>query len=214
MSVKNYEGFKKIQEVRRAKKCPVLNFKPIRESETYTDMIGMGWIEVLADNPAGILAKASDEERNFKDRLGNIAFFHPHFVGSRLTSRATRSAGEGYPHFNIKHDGGVRVVEGLNLTAEFPRLNTDLKRSCMTVEDYLYKMAFLIKYTIKEQGFPITNDELYSEESYKDLIQRKMRENPSDLKSIDIPPSIKQTDAGKGASMLKRFGAFGQSNEE
>ena len=214
MSVKNYEGFKKIQEVRRAKKCPVLNFKPIRESETYTDMIGMGWIEVLADNPAGILAKASDEERNFKDRLGNIAFFHPHFVGSRLTSRATRSAGEGYPHFNIKHDGGVRVVEGLNLTAEFPRLNTDLKRSCMTVEDYLYKMAFLIKYTIKEQGFPITNDELYSEESYKDLIQRKMRENPSDLKSIDIPPSIKQTDAGKGASMLKRFGAFGQNNEE
>jgi len=214
MSVKNYEGFKKIQEVRRAKKCPVLNFKPIRESETYTDMIGMGWIEVLADNPAGILAKASDEERNFKDRLGNIAFFHPYFKGSRLTSRATRSAGEGYPHFNIKHDGGVRVVEGLNLTAEFPRLNTDLRRSCMTVEDYLYKMAFLIKYTIKEQGFPITNDELYSEESYKDLIQRKMRENPSDIKHIDIPPSIKQTDAGKGASMLKRFGAFGQNNEE
>jgi hypothetical protein len=213
MSVKNYEGFKKIQEIRRAKKCPVLNFKPIRESETYTDMIGMGWIEVLADNPAGILAKATDEERNFKDRLGNIAFYHPYFKGSRLTSRATRSAGEGYPHFNIKHDGGVRVVEGLNLTAEFPRLNTDLRRSCMTVEDYLYKMAFLIKYTIKQQGFPITDDELYSEESYKDLIERKMRENPSDLKSIDIPPSIKQTSAGKGAAMLKRFGAFGQNEE-
>ena len=61
MKVKNYKNFIKLQEVRREKKCPVLSFKPIRESETYQDMIGMGWIEVLADNPAGILAYASEE---------------------------------------------------------------------------------------------------------------------------------------------------------
>ena len=210
MSIKKYDSFKKIEEVRKTKKCPVHSFKPIRESETYTDMIGMGWIEVLADNPAGILAKATEEERNFKDRLGNIAFYHPSFKGMRLTSRASRSAGEGYPHFNIKHDGGVRVVEGANLTAEFPRLTTDLRRTCMTVEDYIYKMAFLIKYTIREQGFPVTDDELYNTESYKDLIRRKMKENPSVVKNIDIPPSLKTEDLGKGSSMLKRFGAFGK----
>lgn len=235
MSIKNYEGFKKIQEVRKAKQCPVLSFKPIRESETYTDMIGMGWIEVLADNPAGILAKATEEERNFKDRLGNIAFYHPAFEGSRLTSRASRSAGEGYPHFNIKHDGAVRVVEGPNLTAEFPRLNTDLRRKCMTIQDYLYKMSFLLKYVIKESGFPVTDAELYSEESYKDLMERKFTENPSVVghfkditateeeggvsssgfgsakkvtKILTLPPSLKKTDAGKGAAMMKRFGAF------
>lgn len=235
MSIKNYEGFKKIQEVRKAKQCPVLSFKPIRESETYTDMIGMGWIEVLADNPAGILAKATEEERNFKDRLGNIAFYHPIFQGSRLTSRASRSAGEGYPHFNIKHDGAVRVGEGPNLTAEFPRLNTDLRRKCMTIQDYLYKMSFLLKYVIKESGFPVTDAELYSEESYKDLMERKFTENPSVVghfkditateeeggvsssgfgsakkvtKILTLPPSLKKTDAGKGAAMMKRFGAF------
>jgi hypothetical protein len=235
MSIKNYEGFKKIQEVRKDKQCPVLSFKPIRESETYTDMIGMGWIEVLADNPAGILAKATEEERNFKDRLGNIAFYHPIFKGSRLTRRASRSAGEGYPHFNIKHDGAVRVVEGPNLTAEFPRLNTDLRRKCMTIQDYLYKMSFLLKYVIKESGFPVTDEELYSEESYKDLMERKFTENPSvvghfkDIKATEevggvsssgfgsakkvtkqltLPPSLKKTDAGKGAAMMKRFGAF------
>jgi hypothetical protein len=240
MSIKNYEGFKKIQEVRKSKKCPVLSFKPVRESETYTDMIGMGWIEVLADNPAGILAKATEEERNFKDRLGNIAFYHPIFQGSRLTSRASRSAGEGYPHFNIKHDGAVRVVEGPNLTAEFPRLNTDLRRTCMTIEDYIYKMSFLIKYAIKESGFPITDGELYSDESYKSLMERKFNENPSVVghfkditatkeeggvsssnfgsaekvnKVITLPPSLKRTDAGKGASMMKRFGAFNRPNE-
>ena len=241
MSIKNYEGFKKIQEIRRDKKCPVLNFKPIRESETYTDMIGMGWIEVLADNPAGILAKASDEERNFKDRLGNIAFYHPYFKGSRLTSRASRSAGEGYPHFNIKHDGAVRVVEGLNLTAEFPRLNTDLRRTCMTIEDYLYKMSFLIKYVIKESGFPVSDSELYSEESYKDLMQRKIDADPSVVKHfkdinateetggvstsnfgsankttkiISLPPSLKTTDYGRAVSALKRFGAFDDEDDD
>lgn len=210
MSIKNYKNFKTIQEVRRPKKCPVVNFKPIRDSETYQDMMGMGFIEVLADNPLGILAKASEEERNFKDRLGNIAFYHPSFKGSRLTSRASRSAGEGYPHFNIKHDGGVRVVEGPNLTAELPRLNTDLRRVCMTVEDYLYKMSFLIKYTVKHQGFPITTDELYSDESYKDLIQRKMEDNPRVMKNIDIPPSLTSTDTGKGTAILKRFNFGGQ----
>jgi hypothetical protein len=241
MSIKNYEGFKKIQEVRTKKKCPVLNFKPIRESETYTDMIGMGWIEVLADNPAGILAKATEEERNFKDRLGNIAFYHPIFEGSRLTSRSSRSAGIGYPHFNIKHDGAVRVVEGPNLTAEFPRLNSDLTRACMTIEDYLYKMSFLLKYAIKESGFPISDGELYSDESYKDLMQRKIEADPSVVKHfkditateetggvsssnfgsankvnkiISLPPSLKQTDLGRGTAMLKRFGVFDDDDDD
>jgi hypothetical protein len=238
MKVKNYKNFIKLQEVRRPKKCPVLSFKPIRESETYTDMIGMGWIEVLADNPAGILAFATEEERSHKDRMGNIAFYHPVFKGLRLTRRATGNAPEGYPHFNIKHDGGVRVVEGVGNTAEFPRLNTDLTRTCMTVEDYLYKMSFLIKYAIRQQGFPVSNEELYSNESYKDLIKRKMDEDPSVIrhfkdvelpsdpregslssspkvyKQVSLPPSLKGSDVAKGASMLKRFGGFGTDDNE
>lgn len=234
MSIKKYDNFRKIQEVRREKKCPVLSFKPIRESETYTDMIGMGWIEVLADNPKGIISFATEEERSHKDRMGNIAFYHPVFKGSRLTNRATRNAEEGYPHFNIKHDGGVRVVEGFGNTAELPRLNTDLRRTCMTVEDYLYKMSFLIKYGIREQGFPVTNEELYSNETYKDLIRRKMKEDPSVVKHfknvdlpkdpreprmagsekehriVTLPPSLKEDDLGKGVDLLKRFGLFGE----
>ena len=238
MKVKNYKNFRKLQEIRRQKKCPVLSFKPIRESETYQDMIGMGWIEVLADNPAGILAYASEEERSHKDRMGNIAFYHPVFKGTRLTRRATGNAPDGYPHFNIKHDGGVRVVEGIGNTAEFPRLNTDLTRTCMTIEDYLYKMSFLIKYAIREQGFPISVEELYNNESYKDIIKRKMDENPSVIKyfkdvevpsdpregslssspkihkQVSLPPSLKNSDLGKSASMLKRFGVFGNPEDE
>jgi len=238
MNVKNYKNFRTLQEVRRPKKCPVLSFKPIRDSETYQDMIGMGWIEVIADNPAGILAMATDEERSHRDRMGNIAFYHPVFKGSRLTRRASGNAPEGYPHFNIKHDGAVRVNEGPNNSAEFPRLNTDLTRTCMTVEDYIYKMSFLIKYAIREQGFPVTNEELYSSETYKNLIQRKIAEDPtltrhfkdaevpSDprvsklsssptvVKQVSLPPSLKETDLGKGADTLKSFGLFDDDDDQ
>ena len=217
MKVKNYTNFRKIQEVRRDKKCPVLSFKPVRESETYKDMIGMGWIEVLADNPRGVTSWATEEERSHKDRMGNMAFYHPVFKGSRLTRRATSNAPEGYPHFNIKHDGGVRVVEGKENSAELPRLTT---------------------YGMREQGFPISNEELYSEESYKDLVKRKMDEDPSVIKyfkdvevpsdpretsiagsekifkNVSLPPSLKGSDLGKGASMLKRFGGFGSDDND
>jgi hypothetical protein len=237
MKVKNYKSFRTLQEVRRPKKCPVLSFKPVRDSETYQDMIGMGWIEVIADNPAGILAMATDEERSHRDRMGNLSFYHPVFKGMRLTRRASGNAPEGYPHFNIKHDGAVRVNEGPNNSAEFPRLNTDLTRSCMTIEDYIYKMSFLIKYAIRQQGFPVTDTELYSSETYKELIQRKMKDDPTVIKhfkdaeipsdprvgklsssptivkQVSLPPSLKDSDLGQGSSILKGFGLFGGEEE-
>jgi hypothetical protein len=203
--MKKYQDFKKVQEVRTRKKCPVLSFKPIRDSEIFTDMIGMGFVEALPDKPAGIETEGPSEQRNFKDRLGNIAFFHPEFESHNKP---------GYPQYNIMHNGSIRVVTGPSKSSEFPRLSTDLKRTCMTVEDYLYKMNFLVKYLVRYQGFPINDSELYNEESYKDLIDRKMKLDPSVVKNIKIlPPSLSKTDLGKGASALKRFGAFGDDED-
>ena len=196
--MKNYKNFQKIQEVRRPKKCPVLSFKPIRDSETYKDMIAMGFIESLPEKPLGIETEGPPTERHFKDRLGNIAFFHKKFESNK----------QGYPQYNIQHNGSIRVVTGPSKSSEFPRLNTDLRRTCMTSEDYLFKMGFLIKYLVRGQGFPITEEELYSDISYKDLIRKKMEENPEVVKKIEIPPSLKGEDLGKGANILKRFGGF------
>jgi len=210
MQIKNYTNFRKIQEVRRPKKCPIVSFVPIVESETYQDMIGMGFVEVTKDSHSDELVTIRrGDEKSFKDRLGNFGFYHPIFKGSRLTSRATRNQIEGYPYFNIKHSGSVRVCEGPNNSAEFPHLSDDLRKACMTIEDYLYKISFLIKYTLKFQGFPMTNEELYSSESYKDLVLRKMSDNPRVIKNIIIPPSIAKTDVAIGSSVLKRFN-FGE----
>jgi hypothetical protein len=198
MSIKNYPEFKKIQEVRRTKKCPVLSFKPIRESETYKDMVGMGWTEMIAENPIGIETQGTEEQRYFKDRLGNIAFKH----------ESMKSPKPGYPQYNIMHNGSIRVVVGPSKSSEFPRLNTDLRRACMTPEDYLFKMGFLIKYILKQEGLPMTDEELLGEENYKDLVLRKLKENPEIVMNIKTPPSIKDVTIVKGANILKRFGGL------
>lgn len=197
--MKKYEDFRALKEVRRPKKCPVLNFKPIRESETYSDMLAMGFVERLADNPEGIEVAGTEEQRYFKDRLGNIAFFHP-----KLASKPN------YPYYNIMHNGSIKVWIGSSKSAEYAGLSTDLRRACMTSEDYLFKMGFLIKLLIQKEGFPVSDQDLMNDESYKDLIRRKMEEDPSSVQKITIPPSLKGEDLGKGASLLKRFGGFGE----
>ena len=201
--MKKYQEFRTIREARRPKKCPVLNFKPIRESEVYKDMIAMGFVERLADNPEGIEIAGTEEQRYFKDRLGNIAFFHP-----SLASKPN------YPYYNIMHNGSIRVWIGSSKSSEYAGLSTDLRRSCMTVEDYLFKMGFLIKLLAQRQGFPIKDAELMNNESYKDLIRRKMEEDPSVVGKLEVlPPSLKQEDLGKGAGMLKNFGVFGDDED-
>lgn len=211
MSIKNYKNFMSIEEVRRPKKCPVLDFSPLVDSEVYKDMVGMGFMEVVKDTHSDeIITKRMSEERSFKDRLGNIGFYHPSFKGARLTSRASRNQKNGYPYFNIKFDGGLRVVEGPNNSAAFPHLTNDLLKECMTLDDYIYKMSFLVKYTIRHQGFPITHEELYSNESYKDIILRKLEENPKYSEGITLPPSLKDEDIAGGVSLLKRSGIFGK----
>jgi hypothetical protein len=210
MNIKNYKNFKSVDEVRRSKKCPILDFSPLVDSVVYKDMVGMGFREVVKETHADeITTRRMSGERSFKDRLGNMGFYHKSFKGARLTSRASRNQKEGYPYFNIKFDGSIRVVEGYNNSAEFPRLTTDLKKECMTLDDYIFKMSFLIKYTIKYEGFPMTDEELYGTEPYISIIERKMKENPTVVKNITIPPSIKDTPLAKGAELLRRFN-FGE----
>ena len=215
--MKNYKNFQSLKEVRRPKKCPILSFKPLRQSEVYQDMIAMGFVERLEQNPAGIEGTGTEEQRYFKDRLGNLGFFHP-----KLST--PYQAQQQLPYYNIQHDGAITIcrtpsssdpvfVPGQGaikkVKGEFPHLVTNLNKRCMTFEDYYYKMGFLIKLLIQRLGFPISDVELRSDESYKDLIRRKLEEDPSVAgKLTTVPPSLQQEDLGKGTSMLKKFGLF------
>jgi hypothetical protein len=54
----------------------------------------------------------------------------------------------------------------------------------------------------------MSEEELLGNENYKDVVRRKMEENPEIVKNFEIPPSLKGEDLGKGANILKRFGGF------
>lgn len=200
MSIDNYSKSKSIYERRTAKKCPILSFKPIRESEVYKDMIDMGFTEVILENPIGIQTIGTQEERYFKDRLGNIAFFHKDLEGYK----------KGFPYYNIKHNGSIKVCTGPSKSMEFPYMNDDIRVACMTIDDYLFKMGFLIKYLIKRQGFPVSNEELNDKnETYDELIKRNIEKEPELVKKIKLPQSVlKKSKISRAATLIKRFGGF------
>ena len=204
MTLHKYNKFKKITEVRTPKRCPVVDFHYIRVSPVYKDMISMGFEEVLAANPQGIETSGNTEQRNYKDRVGNIAFYHPDL-----------STKPGYPHYNIKHDGGVKIVKGSSKSDpyEFPYLITDLSNRCMKFEDYFMKMGFLMKFYCQRMGLPISDDELYDiNESYVDLITRKLATDAGLVNKINLPLSIEKTMAGAGYGIIKRGGAFNDAD--
>ena len=222
MNIKNYPDFKKnneekVNEVRTQKKCQMPDFEAVITSDTYNDMMAMGFVEVTKDTHGEVIVtkRATGGIRGFKDSLGNIGFYHPELAkGNRKP---------GYPYYNIKFDNVpknspdsglsfliIKVNTGPSKSHPYPKQNIEHKdKSCINAEDYLQLMGFLIKVLIKKQGFPITERELSDTESYKDVIRRKMTEDPSVVKKIEIPPSLKKEELGKGASALKEFGAFG-----
>lgn len=89
---------------------------------------------------------------------------------------------------------------------------SERKSNCIEIEDYFSMMGFLIKLLCQKQGFPISDSELMANESYQDLIKRKMRENPSSIKYLEVvPPSIAKKDAlARGSGLAKRLGIFGE----
>jgi hypothetical protein len=216
--MKKYEDFRKVNEVRRPKQCPILDFSPIINSEVYKDMMAMGFVEVSKDKYDEIQTIRSDAQRSFKDSLGNMGFYHP-LLGGRKKP--------GYPYYNIRFDKfkdakspdfglsylTVKINTAASKTAEYPGMKRKTS-NCITIEDYFSIMGFLIKVLVQRQGFPITDQELMNDESYKDLIRRKMEDNPSLISKMEIlPPSLKQEDLGKSSAMLKRFGVFGDDED-
>lgn len=210
--MQKYKKFRTVNEVRRPKQCPILDFTPIINSEVYSDMMGMGFVEVTKGKYNEIETVRADVQRSFKDSLGNIGFYHPLLGGNKKP---------GYPYYNIKfskltnvndEDYGlsyltIKVNTGPSKSAEYPRINRK-KSNCINVEDYLSVMGFLIKVLIQAQGFPLSDSELRGDESYKDLILRKIYKDPSSIKNIEVPPSLKKEDVAKGASILKRGGFY------
>lgn len=216
MDIKRFKNFVKMDEARTQPKCKIESFAPLRESREYKDLISMGFNEVETPRTRGHQPKIGQEQYK-KDTDGNLSFHHPAMrnIGQvqdpgskRNIYQAMPKAKENMPYVNIKRDGGVKVNIDFNKSYWLANM-TMIDKECKTIEDYYRKMSNVIKYVCNLQGFPLSTEEIYSEESYRDVISRKLAEAPSLIKYIQIPESVRATDdIAAGAEILKGFKIF------
>lgn len=198
---------KTINEVRRPVKCEIKDWAPLEESVEYKDMIGVGWERVTTAQ---------------RQNQGNLQFYHPEFKGF--------GKAEGYPIFKINHHSIVKDITHLGtimimfaeedsceinnykksqIVARDYREYEHLIKRCATWEDYIPKMNFLMKLLLKKRTlFPISDEELYSKETYAALIKRKCDADAGLYNKIAdrIPPSIKEIE--KKAKFVKGMRLF------
>jgi len=194
MGLKNYKDFMEIDEMaRRPKVCPVLDFNEVRATQAYKDLIGLGFQEEDRPEPHAGFGKSDQYIKQ-----GNLTFSHK-----------SRTGAAGYPQFMIKGDKANPTIRVLlnkeGKTGAFFNKGKDsytwinpgpghrLETQCLTVDDYVYKISFLIKWMLKEDGYVSVNNsnELLNDEDHVAFYLRKVKENPNILTSRKIPTFLR-----------------------
>ena len=184
--LENFKTWQKLNEVRKPRKCPIPDFKEIRESTLYKDLISLGWVEVDAKMNPRLEAETFQGERQ-----GNLRFKHPNYPMS----------------YRMNLNGGM-WQDALSGRAYRIALEVDHDpkwyRKCLGLEDYKDRLEYLIKRLLWTDGF-ITDGELHNTEGGIEIIMRKLDENPENIKKLKtVPPSLK-----KDAGYLKKVEEFG-----
>jgi hypothetical protein len=197
-TLKNFDKWNSIKEARKPRKCPIVDFGPLRETELYKDLIGLGWVEVNAQgveriDPALELGKTELKYQvQFQgEKQGNLRFKHPNFPMSirvNINGRVWEDAPSGKAYeikLSYDHD---------------PKWS----KECLNIEDYKNRLEYLIKKLLQLEGF-ISHKELINAEGGVEIIKRKLEEDPSLIKKLKtVPPSLE-----KDHGYLKAVDDFG-----
>jgi hypothetical protein len=185
MATANYEKWKFLGEARKARKCPILDFGPLRESELYQDVIGLGFVEVNAQGVERVQPALEIGKTDLKyqvqfqgEKQGNLRFKHVKF-----------------PEYTIRLNINGKIWK------DFPSGRAEMwdtaydeshwNRPCLNLEDYKNRLEFLIKMLLHHDKF-ITYSELLNKEGGVEIIKRKIEEDPQNIKILHtIPPSLK-----------------------
>lgn len=163
-----------LQEVRKPRKCPIVDFGPLRESVTYGDLISLGYVEVNAQGEPRLEAETFQGERQ-----GNLRFKHPRYrfsIRMNLNGAIWEDAPSGRAYrINIEWDHDPKWF-----------------KECLGLSDYQNRLQYLIKKLLFSDGF-INKDELVSIESGTEVILRKIDENIENIKKLrTVPPSLEK----------------------
>jgi hypothetical protein len=190
--VSNFKSWR-VNEVRRARKCTIEDFTPLRESTLYKDLIALGWEEVNAQgykriDPALELGKT---ELTFQvqyqgEKQGNLRFKHEKFPGKIIRTNLNGAIWEDpIPPATTKP---VRISLEWDSDPKW-------ERKCLTLDDYKDRLEYLIKKLLFAEGF-ISRTELGNKEGGVEIIQRKLAEDASSVRDLRVVPPSLQKDAG------------------
>lgn len=184
-NVSKFNNWKTLREARKPRKCPIVDFTPLRESELYKDFTSLGWVEVNAQgkeriDPAMELGKTelTYQIQYQGEKQGNLRFKHPEFpmiVRMNLNGAIWQDAPSGRAYrINLDYDHDPKWSQ-----------------TCLTIEEYKNRLEYLIKMLLEKEGF-ITRQELVNKEGGVEIIKRKLDEDPQNIKKLKtIPTSLK-----------------------
>jgi len=175
----NFRNWNAINEIRKARVCPVVDFSPLRESVVFKDLISLGWKEVTPYQGG---------------KQGNLRFEHKAFPRSiRLNLNGA-----------IWEDERTGKAHRITLDQD---ADPKWYKRCLTMADYETRLEYLIKKLLHRDGF-ITREESVNPEGAIEIIKRKLNEDPTNIKKLKtVPPSL-EDDAGF-LSTSNEYGLFG-----
>lgn len=184
-NVSKFNNWKFVREARKPRKCPIVDFTPLRESELYKDFTALGWVEVNAQgkeriDPAMELGKTdlTYQIQYQGEKQGNLRFKHadfPMIVRMNLNGAIWQDAPSGRAYrIDLDYDHDPKWSQ-----------------ACLTLEEYKNRLEYLIKMLLHKDGF-IDRKELVNKEGGVEIIKRKLDEDPQNVKKLrTIPPSLK-----------------------
>jgi hypothetical protein len=171
-NILNFKEWDRINEMaRNPRKCTILDFTPLRQTQLYKDVISMGWMEVDSSG-------APRESTYQGEKQGNLRFKHPRLKNTIRTNR----------------DGTIWEIKP---SGKSDRIFLDFDDSvwrteCLNLDDYRSRLEYLIKKILYEDGF-ISRGELGNAEGGIEIIKRIVQETPKELRFLrNIPDSLKE----------------------
>ena len=188
-----------IEMARTARKCPIVDFRPLMQTPNYKDILYLGGREVSPQQGK---------------KQGNLRFDYPDF---KMTIRLNQN---GAIWEDPRRDEGPNLgADALEFDTEAelygqaPMANRDGKavqifpqgfesqkyfQTCLTIEDFDLRLEFIIKRILLRKGF-FTKEEVNSDDSPNTLILKKISEDIEELAKLQtlnaVPPSLDLTDA-------------------
>ncbi len=191
--MENISKFKKwaiiLEMATRERKCPIIDFTPLRERTVYKDVMSLGFVEC---DPRGVPVFQEGEAPKQGEKQGNLRFIHPDLQNGLIIRTNMNGAvwldEKGY----ITDKGSLRSGNAKKLDLVINNPNNPNFQECLTLEAYERRLDFLGKYLLYLDKW-LTLSECLNSERFQDIVKRKIEEDPSSLKSLRrVPESMEE----------------------